>query len=124
MLASLDAPAQGNLTPGGHGDAAGARRERPEMPQPQYPDRRPFRASRQRGAAGTFVRARPPHHDTGPNQRTPRPWPGWTRAMTRLGPPVAPATLGPPAMMVEPRGGNRSRLATFSIPQRLLPSQR
>ena len=42
-----------------------------------------------------------------------------TSAMTRLGPPEAPAILGAPTMMVAPLGGSWARLATFSRPHLL-----
>jgi hypothetical protein len=47
-----------------------------------------------------------------------RPGPHATSAITRLGPPVAPLILGPPATMVAPVAGSWSRLASASRPQR------
>ena len=47
-----------------------------------------------------------------------------TRAIRRLGPPVAPMIFGPPTIRVAPRAGTESRLATASMPQRFEGSHR
>lgn len=46
-----------------------------------------------------------------------------TSAITRLGPPVPPFTLGPARIRVAPLAGRVPRLARHSTPQRPLPSQ-
>lgn len=43
---------------------------------------------------------------------------GYTSAMSRAGPPVAPFTFAIPTTSVAPAAGTWSRLATFSRPQR------
>lgn len=66
----------------------------------------------------TFVKISSSEAACASHDKTARKWIAQTSAMSRAGPPVASFTFASPTTSVAPEAGTRSRLATFSRPQR------